>query len=250
MKKYYFIDKSGDADFFGKRGKKLWETECWNPLLILGMIETTNRRKLQKRVTLFHKKIISDPYFQGIPSFEKDNHYFHAKNDHPEVRAAFFQFLRTIEDFKCYFVIVRKNPQQFISEFKKSSTGFYFNHVRQLIDLPEFNPMDTHLFYLSRRNQTTSERFNQVLETALCQGMNKESLHYKAEIVKNAEYPELWITDYMLWAVQRSIIKGEKRFLNALSSKVVMLQETGDYQYNAVLTKYTITEFLRREFII
>lgn len=249
MKKYYFIDESGDADFFGKRGKKLWETDGWNPLLILGMIETTNRRKLQKLISLFYKRIITDPYFRGIPSFEKANHYFHAKDDHPEVRAAFFQFLRTIDDFKCYFVIVCKNPQQFIYQFEKSSTRFYFNNVRQLIDLPKFNPTDKHHFYLSRRNQTTSERFNQVLEEALCQEMNEESLFYKAEIVKNAEYPELWITDYMLWAVQRSIIKGEKRFLDALSSKVVLLQETGDYQYNEVPTRYTIAEFLKREFI-
>ena len=70
---------------------------------------------------------------------------------------------------------------------------------------------------MSRRNKTTNDRFNQVLGDALCKEMYAERLSYQAEIVKSEEYPELWIIDYMLWAVQRCLLKKEKRFLNALA---------------------------------
>lgn len=221
MDKYYFIDESGDADFFGKRGKKLWENEGWNPMLIMGLLETDNRKQLRANVNQFHENILKDPFFEGIPSLGRRQHYFHAREDHPEVRAAFFQFLRLQKDFKCYFVAGRKNPSQFISEFKKNTTKFYFHWVRRLIELPSFQNSDTHHFYLSRRNKTTNERFNQVLEASLCKEMNKERLNYECEVVRNAEYPELWVADYMLWALQRYLLKGEKRFLKALEDKVI-----------------------------
>lgn len=225
MDKYYYIDESGDADFFGKRGKRLWENEGWNPVLIMGLLETANRRQLRRDIIEFHEDILKDPFFEGIPSLGKSHHYFHAREDHPEVRAAFFQFLRTRNDFQCYFVVGTKNPEQFITEFEKSSTKFYFHQVRQLIDLPDFKRADIHHFYLSRRNKTTNERFNQVLESTLCKEMNEERLNYDAEVVKSMEYPELWVIDYMLWAVQRNLLKGERRFFKALANKVVYLQK-------------------------
>lgn len=223
MEKFYFIDESGDADFFGKRGKKLWENEGWNPLLVMGLLETENRKEFRRDIKQFHEKLLKDSFFKGIHSFRKGKHYFHAREDHPEIRSAFFQFLRTRKDFRCYFVIGNKNPEQFISEFEKNTTRFYFHLVRQLVDLPRYISSDIHHFYLSRRNKTTNERFNQVLEDALCKEMKEDRLIYESEIVKSLEYPELWVVDYMLWAVQRKLLKGEARFLNALADKVVQI---------------------------
>lgn len=238
MEKFYFIDESGDADFFGKRGKRLWEIDGWNPLLIMGLLETDNRKRLRKDVQQFHEKLLKDPYYEGIHSFEKVQHFFHARSDHPEVRAAFFQFLRNRDDFNCFFVIRYKDPQNFIAEFEKSTTKFYFYVIKQLIDLPEFKQSDKHKFYLSRRNKTTNDRFNQVLEDALCKEMYEERLSYEAEIVKSEEYPELWIIDYMLWAVQRCLLKKEKRFLNALANKVSFIQDNEGGEFKGALKDY------------
>lgn len=229
MDRYFFIDESGDADFFGKRGTKLWENEAWNPVLIMGLLETQNRKQLREDVKHFHEKVLEDIFFNGIHSLGKNNHYFHARGDYPEVRSAFFQFLRTRNDFKCYFVIGNKNPQQFIKGFEKNTAKFYFHLVRQLIDLPNFKSSDVHRFYLSRRNKTTRDRFNQVLEDALRKEMKEDCLIYESEIVKSSEYPELWVIDYMLWAVQRKLIKGEARFFNALEDKVITMH-TGEGQ--------------------
>ncbi len=241
MEKFYFIDESGDADFFGKRGKELWKIDGWNPLLIMGLLETNNRKQLRKDVIQFHAELLNDPYYGGIHSLNKGNHFFHARSDHPEVRAAFFQFLRRRNDFNCFFVVRYKDPQVFINEFQKNTAKFYFHVVKQLIDLPKFSHTNHHQFYLSRRNKTTNDRFNQVLEDALCKEMYTERLNYQAEIVKSAEYPELWIIDYMLWALQRCLLKKEKRFLNALSDKVSIIQDNDGGEFKGSFETINIT---------
>jgi hypothetical protein len=45
--------------------------------------------------------------------------------------------------------------------------------------------------------------------------------------------PELSIVDYMLWALQRYIIKGEKRFYSALEEKYNLIIDLYDFDgYN------------------
>ncbi len=42
---------------------------------------------------------------------------------------------------------------------------------------------------------------------------------FKLEIVPSREMPELSIIDYMMWAVQRKLLKGEAHILEALKDK-------------------------------
>lgn len=243
MAKYYFIDESGDAEFFGKRGIKLWEQNGWQPFLIMGLLETENRKQLRKDVESFHEDILKDPLYEGIHSLETGRHFFHARGDHPEIRSAFFQFLKKREDVTCYFVIAKKNPHQFVDEFDKSATKFYFHLIKRLLELPKFNKAENHHFYLSRRNKTTTEHFDDVLKNALQQEMSEEQLNYQAEIVKSSEYPELCVIDYLLWALQRYLIKGEKRFLKAIEDKVILLTQLEDLSLDIKGFCCTIKEF-------
>lgn len=86
-KKYFFIDESGDPDFYGNRKKLLVGTPGFQPYLILGMIETTNRKELRKSVATFMENIKSDTLYNTIPSvLAEKGWYVHARGDHPEVR--------------------------------------------------------------------------------------------------------------------------------------------------------------------
>jgi len=58
-KKYLFIDESGDPFFFGNRKKLLVGTEGFQPYLIIGVIETTDRKVLRKAVVGFMNSITS-----------------------------------------------------------------------------------------------------------------------------------------------------------------------------------------------
>lgn len=56
---YFFIDESGDPNFYGKGKKLLVGNEGYQPLLLIGMIETENRKLLRKSILEFRKKFRS-----------------------------------------------------------------------------------------------------------------------------------------------------------------------------------------------
>ena len=54
-----------------------------------------------------------------------------------------------------------------------------------------------------------------------------------SNIVLSNQYPELSIVDYLLWALQRYILKGEDRFFMALRDKynlIIDLYDTEHYK--------------------
>lgn len=244
MEMFYFIDESGDADFFGKRGKELWRLKDWNAYLILGMMVTNNRIKLRENVMSFHRKLKSDKLYKGIVSFDNENHFFHAKNDHPEIRAEFYRFLRSEPDFNCYFSLIEKDPVVFSTEFSRDSKQFYFHIVEHLLKLPSYLSDDEHNFYLSRRTKHTHADFDRVIQNAIESKMKGQNLPYKANVVKSQEYPELSIIDYVLWALQRCLIKKESRFLDVLSNKI-----SGITLVNGDVKNLTDMNFSTEEFI-
>src|SRR5262245_32517735 len=108
-KMYLFIDESGDPVFYGNRKKLLVATAGFQPYLILGMIETKDRKVLRKTVVDFIDQIKADRLYNTIPSvMDNKGWYVHARGDHPEVRAKFFEVLRNLEGYKAHLVIVKK----------------------------------------------------------------------------------------------------------------------------------------------
>ncbi len=80
FKKYFFIDESGDPLFYGSRKKLLVGTEGFQPYLIIGMIETENRKKLRKAVVDFMVNIKADAMYNSIPSVANEKGwYVHAR---------------------------------------------------------------------------------------------------------------------------------------------------------------------------
>lgn len=245
MQRFYFLDESGDPEFFGKRGKRLWEFEGWNEVLIMGLMETDNRKNLRSDIINFHESILDDTYYEGICSLSKEGHFFHARADHQEIRSAFFQFLRRRKDFRCYFHIVIKNPDLFINKFNKQAGKFYYYVVEKLLALPEYKSDDSHMFYLSRRTKATNEDFDRVIKSALNIEMGQEDLVYSCDVVKSCEFPKLCIVDYMLWALQRYLVRGESRFLKAVADKVAGISDGNKMKLTIedILKKYKSPQY-------
>ncbi len=60
---YLFIDECGDPEFYGKRKKLLVGEPGFQPLLILGLVETTDRRALRQAVLAFQQQILVDSLY-------------------------------------------------------------------------------------------------------------------------------------------------------------------------------------------
>ena len=85
-KHWYFVDETGDPVFYDKHGNLIVGKEGCSPIFGLGFIETEDPTALRKALSELHTQIAEDKYLQSIPSIQKTNRAFHAKDDAPEVR--------------------------------------------------------------------------------------------------------------------------------------------------------------------
>jgi len=221
-KAYLFIDESGDPVYYGNRKKLLVDTEGFQPYLIIGMIETGNRKALRKAVIDFIESIRADNLYNSIPSIKADKGwYVHARGDHPEIRAKFFELLRNLDGYKAHIVIAKKDLTIFNRKHNNNPTEFYFDVLHHLLNGRLLNTDCQYNLYLSQRGNNSLHRFQEAVDKALeAREIKTEGkIKYNLEIVASKEMPELSIIDYLMWAVQRKLLKGESRYFDALKEK-------------------------------
>lgn len=221
-KKYLFIDESGDPVFYGNRKKLLVGTEGFQPYLIIGMIETSDRKALRKAVVRFMDNIKTDRLYNSIPSINSDKGWFvHARGDHPEIRAKFFELLRSIDGFKAHIVVAKKELNIFNRKHNNNPTEFYFDVLHHLLNGRLVDASCSYNLYLSQRGNNSLHRFQTAVEKTLVEkeSNTKGKIKYNLEIVPSKEMPELSVIDYLMWAVQRKLLTGESRYFDALQSK-------------------------------
>lgn len=239
LKTYHFIDECGDPEFYGKGKRLLVGTEGYQPLLIMGMVETTNRRALRKAIIEQREQILSDNLFKTIPSVSEDGWFFHAKDDHPEVRAEFFKFIRKYPDIRFHALIARKDIQLFARKHNNNATEFYFDVIKHLLE-DSLKPNTQHNIYLAQKAKSTTEKLTNAIEKAIVSSNKKsgieQNIAYNCTIEKSQSMPELSIVDYMLWALQRYIFKGERRFYETIEHQTVSIIDLYDNHkvYDAV----------------
>jgi len=226
QKKYIYIDECGDPEFYGKRKKLLVGAEGYQPLLLIGMIVTDDRRKLWDEVTVFQNQILTDSLYNSIHSVKQQGWYLHAKNDFPDVRSKFFEKLRDLEDFESYIVIGRKSLDIFNNKHNNNAGEFYFDLLHHLLKGKITNRSIKYEIYLSQREKSNMSRFAGAVKKGLTD-MDGEIL-YKCHIVSSSVTPELSITDYLLWALQRYILKNEDRFYKAVIDKYTEIYDIYD----------------------
>lgn len=220
-KKYILIDESGDPDFYGNRKKLLVGTAGFQPYLILGMIETDNRKSLRKAVTAFMESVLADKLYNTIPSVAAGKGwYVHARGDHPEIRGKFFELLRGLDGYKAHIVVAKKELTIFNRKHNNNPTEFYFDVLHHLLNGRIKNDDCQYNLYLAQRGNNSLHRFQQAVNKALeSTGGVPMVNNCVLEIVAGKEMPELSIVDYLIWAVQRNLIQGEGRYLDALRHK-------------------------------
>ena len=222
--KYIFIDESGDPSFYGSGKKLLVGTEGFQPYLIIGMIETANRKALRKAVVEFMNSVKSDVLYNSIPSVNtKKEWYVHARVDHPEIRIKFIELLRQLPDYKAHIVIARKDLAIFNRKHNNNPSEFYFDVLHHLL-VNQMTDNNTHYrLFLSQRGNNSMNRFSEAVIKALksdaIKSGSEQEINYSLEIVPSEDMPELSVVDYLMWAVQRKLLKGETRYFDAFKEK-------------------------------
>ncbi len=158
----------------------------------------------------------ADVLFRPIYSVRQPGWYIHARTDHSDINLKTVEFLRRLEGFRFHAVIGRKIPEIFNRKHNGSATEFYFDLIHKLLALhPLADDTSYHLF-LSQRHSNTDQRFAEAFEKVLSTESRGGKIPYKCTVVRSRDFPELSIVDYLLWALQRYILKDEKRYFSAM----------------------------------
>ena len=233
-KTYFFIDESGDSSFYANRKKLLVGTEGFQPMLNLGMISLTDKKQIRNSIIEFMNKIKGDPLYNTIHSVSQPNWYLHARGDHPEVRAKFFEFLRSLDGFKCYIVIGRKRLHTFQNKHNNNESEFYFDLIHHLLKDRLKDEDVLYQIFLSARKKSTQQYLGNAIAKAVERDNNRrkkpKNIQYKFDIVRSEDTPELCIVDYLLWALNRYISAGEERFFRALQAKYNLIIDVYDFE--------------------
>jgi len=216
-KKYVFIDESGSPQFYAKKRRPLWIQPDFVPVMFLGMITTNDRSALRQAVAGFQKSVLADPLLNSIYSVSQPNWYLHASSDHSDINLKTVEFIRQLEGFEFHAVIGRKIPEVFFSKHNGNATEFYFDLLYKLLELDALEVDHKYRLYLSQRHSNTEQRFSAAFEKAVETKSKKSGgLTYTCSIVRSQDFPEMSLVDYLMWALQRYILKGEKRYFAAL----------------------------------
>jgi len=224
-----FIDEAGDMTFFlkGKAPAPLGENGI-SKTFILGMAHIKQSLDtVRNLIQDFCNEIEQDPYFNEIPSVKKriqaGGFYLHAKDDPPELRYKFIQFLLDNVSFSVQMVVGRKSLTRFVNKHHSQEREFYADLLSHLLkDKARYEKL---VINIAERGSSTA---NVNLENALLQAherhQKRNGTQYTADIKFNVQRyssePILAVTDYVLWAVQRVFEKGETRFYDVLVQKI------------------------------
>lgn len=124
--------------------------------------------------------------------------------------------LRRLKGFRFHAVIGRKIPEIFTRKHNGSATEFYFDLIHKLLALHPLTEDTTYHLFLSQRHSNTEQRFTHAFEKVLSAESKGGKIPYKCTVVRSRDFPELSVVDYLLWALQRYILKDEKRYFAAM----------------------------------
>ncbi len=247
MKKFVFIDESGSPQFYAKGRRPLWIEPDFVPVMFLGMVTTHDRQALRQAVMDFQRRVLSDPLLNTIHSVSKPEWYLHASADHSDIKLKMVEFIRDLSGFKFHVVIGRKLPEVFFNKQNGSATEFYFDLLSKLLELDGLEGNEKFSLYLSQRQSNTEQRFSAAFEKALAaKSRETGGSAYSCTIVRSQDFPEMSLVDYLMWALQRYILQGEKRYFSALerhySSILDVYEEEGKGRLYSQTNPFDLTQ--------
>ncbi|MFO1007726.1 MAG: DUF3800 domain-containing protein [Planctomycetaceae bacterium] len=250
----YFVDEAGDPTLFGRRGKKLVGTEGCSSYFILGKLDIADPDSLGTELNALRTKLLSDPYFSGVPSMQPDGGKtaiaFHAKDDLPEVRREVFNVLLR-HDVQFYSVIRDKSVIASKVQAHNAKHPAYRYHPNQLYDkcVSQLFKERLHkdagytIFFARRGKSDRTEALEKALEAARNDFRKRWGVTGTApiEIVPSSprDVAGLQAVDYFLWALQRFYERGEDRFLNLIWPQTKLVIDVDDTRHRGYGEYYT-----------
>ncbi len=235
--KHRFLDEAGDSTFYGKGKIPIIGTEGVSHVFILGMVTfNVPLASIRQDIIRLQEKIANSPYYRKVPSVQKrvdkGGYYFHAKDDLPEIRKEFFDYIHTLD---CRFeaVVGRKDVQLFERKHNGKEAEFYADLLSHLLQ-DNLNKYSRLVMNIAKRSNSTAiqnlEKGLQKAEERFRKINPKENSSTKIvfSVHKFKDEPLLTVADYFCWSIQRVFEKGEVRFYDYMAEKISLVLDLYD----------------------
>lgn len=255
--KYFFIDESGDPTLF-KKGNKPVDLDKTSKFFMLGVAAFKVLGEAEEiKFENIRQDLLSNPDLKNVPSMAKTKITFHAKDDHPLVRAEVFRAISEL-DFSVNVIIRDKKvlideaQNKFKAEGKKlTEKEIYHVLVSKLFKRLLHKSASNELFFASRGKTFTT----QSLKGAIYKGQSdfwasKGIVGHKNHNIKSMQPHEhigLQIIDYALWALQRLFERKDDYFFDKISDKFSLIMDVDDKRHKPYGTWYNRTNRLLLE---
>ena len=133
VKKYFYVDESGDPTVLGRGGRDLLAEGTVSRTFTVGYVETQDPKTIMKSLSELRKELAEDEYLAGVPSMVSTLRAFHANKDCAEVKERVFKLLRQM-DFTAFAVVARKSEALFRKKFDFSTQKLYEYLVSKLFE--------------------------------------------------------------------------------------------------------------------
>ena len=239
----YYVDEAGDGVLFGQKGRNRLADSGASLFFMLGMVQCMNDEAAANALAKLRTDLLAAPLYRTIPSMQpaeqKTARAFHAKDDHPEIRAKVFELLLTL-DFKFYAVVKDMRKVLRYVESRNLMSARYRYDPNELYDLTvrmlfkqRLHQVDRYTITFARRGSSDrTEALQTELERTRQAFLEKHRMVHESTLEIRPAYPWeqpcLQIADYCLWALQRCYEKHEARFLHSLWPKVSFLHDVDD----------------------
>ena len=228
---YFFVDESGDPNFYGKGGDIIVGQPGCSRILLLGFVRVDDPGPIRESLAELRDQVAQDLYLKDIPSIRKTRMGFHAKDDCPEVRMMVYKRLANL-DFAAQVIVARKIERKFRSSYKGNRDTFYQDLVGKLFQNETHKAQTNNIIFSKRGNRIQQHtmrasieagvaRFRQKWGTDVSTQLNIETLNSRQDFM-------LQVVDYANWAVQRAFERGEMRYFDFLRDKFELVWDVFD----------------------
>lgn len=227
-KKYFFVDESGDPNFFGKGQVDLIATGLASKYFMVGYLEITDHNDLDKRLNGIRQEIANDEFLNVIPSVRHSIKCFHANKDCREVQERVFKVLKNTE-FTFHAVVMEKRIDQFNKKFQGKKSTLYAYLVERLMENRLHLYPEIDVYFAKMGSVTNEENMWAALDRAKERFSQKWGAKQQGKVRVFMQQPSqiagLQAVDYVLWAIHRVYHHNDFRYYNFLQEKISLVHD-------------------------
>lgn len=227
---YFFVDETGDATFYNRRGRLIVGESGCSTKLMLGFVRVKHDPgEMRQAIVNLHQEVLNDPYFQQLPSFADTSIAFHANKDSPEIRYLVFKLIRSLK-FKACFVVSHKDEKIFQETYHGKTNEFYDDLISRLFQNSLHRYMRNHICVATRGSRVRQKPLELAIEKARLRFQQRYQLAplgttATVKLQSPKGEPCLSVIDYVGWAIQRAYTKGDMKYYKLIKDKIGIIVE-------------------------